>query len=526
MRTAWTLLSLALLVAAVLVYPLADHPPERRIGPPDGGLTGEQVAERYCQSCHLLPVPGQLPRETWPFAIDWMGNYLGYPKLGGPFERLVAKRLIPDAPLVSTAEMTRLGRYFIEGALPAAALTPPRAPAPPLEGWTASELAGAGERGAVVTLLWVDEANGRLWVGSANDDMLRVFDRDRKLLVALEMGGDPIHIEPRPRGVRVALAGDFVRDARQGKVVDVALDERAGTVAHRVVLEGLHRTIETHTRDVDGDGEDDLVVVGFGDGVGSGYGKVSIYWSEREEQVLLDRAGGLGAAIVDIDGDGALDVLVLATQGSNELVAHLNRGHRTFERRVLLQRDVSFGFNEMHVLDFDGDGRLDVVTTNGNNMEMPDPPLRPYHGVRVFRGDGALGFEEALFHPLYGALTSVVRDLDGDGDLDIAATGFYPDWRAAEPETFQIVENRGRAAGAEGGAERYLLAPRSLRGEAWNRWMRVAAGDLDGDGRVELFLGAGNVPGGGLHPSRPRQWEHYRERLARAPAVLVLDRRP
>ena len=94
MRTAWTLLSLALLAAAVLVYPLADHPPERRIGPPDGGLTGEQVAERYCQSCHLLPVPGQLPRETWPFAIDWMGNYLGYPKLGGPFERLVAKRLI------------------------------------------------------------------------------------------------------------------------------------------------------------------------------------------------------------------------------------------------------------------------------------------------------------------------------------------------------------------------------------------------------------------------------------------------
>ena len=43
-------------------------------------------------------------------------------------------------------------------------------------------------------------------------------------------------------------------------------------------------------------------------------------------------SGLLPAEIVDIDGDGYLDVLVLATQGHNELVPYLGRGGRRFER--------------------------------------------------------------------------------------------------------------------------------------------------------------------------------------------------
>ena len=69
------------------------------------------------------------------------------------------------------------------------------------------------------------------------------------------------------------------------------------------------------------------------------------------------------------------------------------------------------------------------------------------------------------------------------------------------------------------------FSPRTLRGEHWGRWLRIAAGDLDGDGAVELFAGSGNVPGGGLNPERPRQWARYRELLAEMPAVLVLDPR-
>jgi len=534
-------LAALLLVAAIFVYRQPDNRPTPELGPVDSGLTGEQVAQRYCQSCHALPAVDQLPKETWPFVIQWMGNYLGYKKLYGPFGPITTRRLIPDEPLVSTAEMTRLGRYYITGAPTQQEFRHERGRPPPLERYAAAKLAEAGDDGEIVTLVHVDEQRGHLYVGTENDRKLRIFDRDLVLQFVLDTESAPIHVVPRDRGLRLTLAGDFDRDRRRGRVVDIAFDDDDWNgMRMRTLASGLHRSTESHTADLDGDGRDDLVVVSFGDFAGPGYGRVSVLWASEafderyaeagvelagegrqllpgafEEQLLLDRAGGLGAQIVDLDEDGRLDVVVLATQGNNELVVYLGRGERRFERHVLASEHVSFGYNSFEVVDVDLDGHLDLVVVNGNNMEMSRPPLRFYHGVRVWLGDGQLGFHEAFSFPMYGALTAVTRDLDGDGDVDIAVNAFYPNWRDADPETLTLLENVG-------GLE---FEARTLEGEHWGRWLRIAAGDLDGDGAVELFLGGGNVPGGGLSPERPRQWERYRRRLARVPAVLVLEPR-
>jgi hypothetical protein len=144
---------------------------------------------------------------------------------------------------------------------------------------------------------------------------------------------------------------------------------------------------------------------------------------------------------------------------------------------------------------------------------MKNPVPRPYHGVRFLRGDGKLGFREQLFYPMYGASGIVVADLDGDGDRDIAAIAMYPDWSARPPETFTVLENQGDQT----------FEPRTLLGPEWGRWLRIASGDLDGDGEIEVFLGNGNLHGAGVHPDLPHEWKPWGRRIAGRPGVLVLD---
>ena len=44
---------------------------------------------------------------------------------------------------------------------------------------------------------------------------------------------------------------------------------------------------------------------------------------------------------------------------------------------------------------------------------------------------------------MHGAYKAMARDFDGDGDLDIAAISFYPEFDAATPESFVYLENTG-----------------------------------------------------------------------------------
>ena len=38
---------------------------------------GKALIDRHCTRCHLAPDPADLSREYWPYAIHYMGNYVG-----------------------------------------------------------------------------------------------------------------------------------------------------------------------------------------------------------------------------------------------------------------------------------------------------------------------------------------------------------------------------------------------------------------------------------------------------------------
>lgn len=468
---------------------------------------GRRLARQHCATCHLPPEPADLPREAWPPVLAWMSNYLGYPRTQGFLAALVDPSRVPDRPAVTREQLKAIVEYYLAAAPAHDVLVPVEGPhLPRLAGFEAVDSLDVPP-GEFVTLLKADPRWGGLYAGLGRSRELRFLDRGGRALYAAVFPSEPVHLEPRGDGFRLSLLGDFDKDRGRAQVVDVVRED--GALRVRPVVEDFHRLVQAKTADLDGDGVEDLLLCGFGD---YGAGRVSVLWGGREEEILVDRSGAVAFEPRDFDGDGRLDVAILLAQGRQQLLVLRGLPGRGFETRLIEEKRPSFGYTHLLAADMDGDGRPDLVTVNGNNMELPEPPVRPYHGVRVLRNEGGLRFTERFFHPMPGAVRAVAADLDADGDLDLAAVSLFPDWRSGHPRTFVLLENRGD----------FAFEARGLGPEHGGRWMSIDAGDVDGDGRPDLALGAGNIPAG-LPPSL-REAVVDAER-GRPSVLLLLNRR-
>jgi len=471
---------------------------------------GHRLALAHCTRCHLLPAPEQLPRETWPFVLSWMANYLGYRNVYGPLQVIVDEVQIPGSPLIGADEFRELSDYYLLFAKAEASwrTTPPIRPS--LTQFQAEvplrDLATEG----LITLLHFEEATGQFYVGDGRARALQIHERDGRLIEKLELTSEPVGVQVLPTGFRLALLGDFMIDQQRGQVIEFTRDAQRQLRAHNVV-EGYHRLTQALPADLNQDGVEDLLLIGFGQG---SVGKVSILWRAPDgapagETVLLDQAGALNAVIHDFTEDGRPDILLLTSQGQQELLAFLNEGGGQFRRELIAKQFAGFGYNHLAIADFNQDGRMDLVLVNGNNMEIKNAPTKPYHGVRIWENQGGLQFKETHFFPLPGALKAVADDFDGDGDLDLAVISFYPDWSADFPETFVYLENQGG----------YQFAPSSLPPEHWGHWLTMTSADVDQDGHPDLILGGGYVSNG--VPTDQR--EKYQAMTRNKPSVVVLN---
>lgn len=239
------------------------------------------------------------------------------------------------------------------------------------------------------------------------------------------------------------------------------------------ILEGLSRVADVEPGDFDGDGDVDFVVAAYGF-IKTG----EVGWLEKTADgkfnyhVIVKRAGAIHALPVDLDGDGRLDFVALFAQEHEQVSAFINDGAGGFREHVLFKAATpSFGSSGIQLVDLDGDGDLDILYTNGDNMDLPTVIPRPYHGIQWLENKGNFNFAWHDIHRFYGAYATAVADLNRDGRPDIVVTSMFNDWDDPQRASLIWLENLG--------GQRFT--PRGLACVP-TQLISVAAEDLDGDG--------------------------------------------
>lgn len=470
---------------------------------------GERLARIHCAGCHAFPEPSLLPKRSWKFTLSYMGLRMGIQDLTqfdkeqqkAEIELLQnRKQLIqregamPAKPMVNAKQWVAIRDYYLQTA-------PEKAP-PPTDHVEAAvglnqfevRVPDYDRKLPITTMIHVDERHGEILIGDSGYERMGSFGRDLKLKTDYATKGFS-WVRAVQRGDRLHLLsiGDLMGGSPDQKLgrISFAVREGGRWANKGIALSGLHRPVDMDLGDFDGDGRDELVITQFGFATGG----VNIHrfadngWQVDPRPVhrLAQDPGAMDSHVADFDGDGRADVAVLFGQARENVSLFLNKGEGRFERIRIIEEHSSFGYVGFEWVDFDGDGDLDVLTVNGDNVDSdPYNILKSDHGVRLHLNDGKLKFTEAYFHPMQGAYGMQVRDFDLDGDLDIAAVAFNPDFAADDPERFVHLENLGSLK----------FAPKTIKLPKTDRWMSIGAGDFDGDGDPDLVLGGGYVPAG------------------------------
>ena len=440
----------------------------------------ERVAKQYCGTCHLFPQPGLLPKKIWqdevlPNMAFRMGrvNLMDGVKYFDIDDILSVVSTLPGKPMVNEDEWQAIVNYFLRHA-PDSLSIPIKRSTEKLNLFEQLHYYDHEETLPLITFLQVDTVHRDIFYGTRNGKVFQLDNRlNKKFLYQFDSPASRIS---RDEGSHytISLMGIMdPNDQPKGSLIQLSDSSKH----HEILIDSLQRPVYFEKKDLNADGLSDYVICAFGNYTGA----LLTYESSNSgytKHVISNLPGARRTLTKDFNGDGLPDILSLFTQGNEKIMLFLNQGDFKFSQKILLEFPPVYGSSYFDLADFNGDGRFDILYTNGDNSDYSQI-LKPYHGVRIFLQEANGNFNESWFYPLHGASKAVAADFDLDGDLDIASISFFPDFNNHPEEGFVYFENSNNQFIAQ-----------TISGGSAGRWIAMEVADLEGDGDQDILLGA------------------------------------
>ena len=447
------------------------------------------MAIKHCQSCHLLPEPSLLDTKSWEKGVlPNMGPRLGifhygyetYPSSRNDLS--IGLNFYPAEPAMSLEEWQNIIDYYT-------ATSPDSLPKQDRKQAIQTELPlftvqlpQISYENPTSSFVKVNAGNSiyPLIISDVTKRNIYFFNSQLELKDSVHSDGPVVDIEFTNNKMIACNIGVLnPNNGRYGKGQLINIDASGKMQKDTGALfDNLRRPVQINAADLNRDGKTDYIVCEFGNLIGELSWMENLGNNQFTKHVLRPFPGAIKAYVNDYNNDGAPDIWVLFAQGEEGVFLFTNKGNGNFETKEVLRLPAVYGSSYFELADFNKDGYPDIVYTCGDNADY-SVVFKPYHGVYIFLNDKTNQFNQKYFFPINGCYKAIARDYDADGDLDIAAISFFADYEHQPEEGFVYLENEGN----------FNFRPYSLPEAYLGRWLTMDAGDINGDGKIDLVLG-------------------------------------
>lgn len=462
----------------------------------------ERLARTYCSICHLFPDPSLLDKKTWEKSVlPQMAFQMGFPDFEimseiSQNDLTQVLQVIPKKPMVSEEEWNMIRNYYLTNA-PDSLVVKNEIIDDTIKLFNVKRVQYVGDQ--LVTLLKIDTISKSIYVGSRSSKLYKL-DNNFQTLDTILLDSPPSWLTVSNETLYTTTLGIMdPNDQAKGRLISINNGNQTQ------LIDSLKRPVYFERVDLNNDNVMDYVICSFGNFTGD----LSVYESTAggtRKHVLSHLPGARKIILHDFNNDNRMDILALITQGDEQIVLFTNHGKFNFSRNVLLKFPPVYGTSYFEIADFNSDGFPDILTVNGDNADYSNI-LKPYHAVRIFENNGKNSFNEVWSFNMPGASMAMARDFDQDGDLDIAAISFFPDFERYPERGLLYFENKGD----------YKFKPQTTKLANYGRWLVMETGDYDQDGDTDIIVGAMSFGGLGASKSNYNIWQQH------STSLLILE---